>query len=374
MIEIENDLRRADALIDVNRPQDALRIVTAVIAVAPDNVRAYCLAARCHSMTGDYGMMLAAATQATVFGPGNEWGHRLRSMALRNLGRHDEALDAAMTAVRAAPQIWQPYINLTEVLLKFPDPQRRRLAYEAAGRAVLIEPNSSSTHVTLGRVYASIGERDAARACYERALAISPDDATTHTNLAILDLDRGRLVRASRNLRSVAASNPGVESYANNVGVAANNWYARLLDIGGAVCFVQLVAMFVLPAPIGGWAGLGALALYLVGSAVGYARLPAPVRVLVRRTVVSRDGRFATLMLGIVVVLVSLMSAQEALSGVRSIDVRTMIVFPIMLGIRFRDRIRQFVQPYLLRRRYRAVVLRGDPTPGVPPQRSGPAA
>jgi tetratricopeptide (TPR) repeat protein len=373
VIEIENDLRRADALIDVNRPQEALRIVSAVIATAPDNVRAYCLAARCHSMTGNHQMMLAAATQATVHGPANEWGHRLRSMALRNLGRHEEAVAAAMTAVHAAPQIWQPYINLTEALLKFPDPERRKLAYEAASRAVQLAPDSSSTHVTLGRLYASIGEREAALACYERALAISPSDATAHTNLAILDLNRGRLTRAGRNLRSVAASNPGVETYANNVGVAANHWYARVLDIGAVICLVQLLAQYFLPVPLGGFVALGSVALYLIASIAMYARLPQPMRILVRQNFRASESRIATALLALAFILVTLPSIEEAVSGSRpGTGVANVILFPIMLVIRFHGRIQQMAQPYLLRRRYRATVLGGAAAPVIPPQRPAP--
>jgi tetratricopeptide (TPR) repeat protein len=368
MIEIENDLRRADALIDVNRPQDALRIVSAVIATAPDTFKAYCLAARCHSMAGDHAMMLAAADRAVFHGPNNEWGHRLRSMALRGLGRYEEAVAAATTAVRIAPQVWQPYINLTEALLKFSDPHRRKLAYDAANRAVAIAPNTPSTHVTLGRVYASIGERDAALGCYERALALNPADPTAHTNLAILDLNRGRLRRAGHNLRTVAASNPGVDTYANNVGVAADHWYARTLDIGAVVCLLQLLAQFFVPVPLGGFVALGFVALYLITSATMYARLPKPLRILVRRNL-RRGNQLPTLMLGLVFVIVTAPSILEAATGSRpDTGAANLVLFPIMLVIRFRGRIQHWISPYLLRRRYRGVVLDGA-APVIPRQR-----
>jgi tetratricopeptide (TPR) repeat protein len=369
-VEIDNDLRRADALIEINRPQDALPIISGVIAMAPDNVKAYCLLARCHSMAGRHAMMLAAADRAVFYGPDNEWGHRLRSMALRGLGRPQEAVDAATTAVRLAPLVWQPYINLTEALLKFPEIARRKLAYEAAQQAVKLAPNTPSTHVTLGRVYASIGELDAAFACYQRALAISPSDPTAHTNLAILDLNRGRLGRAGRNLRTVAASNPGVDTYANNVGVAASHWYARVLDIGAIVCLAQILAQYFLSAPLGGFVALAFVGLYVLVTAGAYARLPKPLRVLVRRNIRNGNG-LPTVLLGIVFALITAQSLFEAVAGQRSGESATnVILFPIVLIVRFRGRIRQWAQPYLLRRRYGSIVA-GDPAI-IPTQRPAP--
>ncbi len=368
MIEIEHDLQRADALIDVNRPADALRIVLGVIATAPDNFRAYCLAARCHSMAGEHALMLAAADRAVFHGPNNEWGHRLRSMALRGLGRHMEAVAAATTAVRLAPLVWQPYINLAEALLKFPDPARRKLAYEAARESVRLAPNVPSTHVTLGRVYASIGERAAALASYERALAIDPTDATAHTNLAILDLNRGRLTKAGQNLRAVAASNPGVSTYANNVGVAADRWYIRALDVGAVACFLELIAQFVAPVAYAGYIAVGLLLSYLGLIAVQYARLSAPLRTLTRRNLIG-PRRFPTILLAIVFVFVTLSALDEVATGVRPNAPGTIWLLPLIILFRFRTRIQEWLQPYRLRRRYRATVL-GTDGPVIPQPRS----
>jgi predicted Zn-dependent protease len=75
--EVDNDLRRADALIDVNRHRDALPILSSVIAAHPQNATAYCLLARCYSLDGRYDAMLTAASSAVSYAPESEWGFRL---------------------------------------------------------------------------------------------------------------------------------------------------------------------------------------------------------------------------------------------------------------------------------------------------------
>ncbi len=369
MIEIENNLRRADALIEINRPQDAHRLVSAVVAAAPDNFRAYCLLARCYSMTGNTEMMLAAADQATVRNPDHEWGHRLRSMALRGLGRHEEALAAATTAVRIAPLVWQPYVNLTEALLRFPGVAQRKLAYEAATRAVHLAPNVTSTHVTLGRVYVSIGARDEAAACYERALAINPMDPTALTNLGSLALLRGRLAQASRTFRTVAASHPSVETFANNVGVAASRWNDRALDLAACACVAQFVAHFAAPAPFGALVAFGIVALYAATIAIMYGRLPAAMRVLVRHDLRTANS-LPSKAIGVVMVLTLLPAIDELAAGAptpaRLFD---LILLSGLTMMRFPSAIRRWAAPRLLQRQYRAAIFGDRAGPAIPRQR-----
>jgi Flp pilus assembly protein TadD len=360
-VEIDGDLGRAESLIEVNRPNDALPILSAVIAMQPDNVKAFCLLARCHSMNGNNSAMLTAASNAVMYGPQQEWAFRLQSMALRNFGRHDESIDAALTAVRLAPNIWQPHVNLVEALLKLPDKDKRKRAYEAAKTAVALAPMNSSTHVTLGRVLMSIGERDAARACFERALGLNPTDATAHTNLAILDLNRGRVTAAGKGFRSVAAANPGNRAYVSNVSIAAAHWYARALDIGTFVCFLQIALDVFAPRPLGGQIALGLIAAYLVITAILFVRLPKPLRILVGRHIRGQD-RVTSLVFLLILALVTWTSfgAVFVKSTLPTAGGQNIVLLVIMMFIRFRMRFQRWARPYLLRRRYRKHVIGSD--------------
>jgi len=373
-VDVADDLNRVDALIDVNRPDEALALVTSVLAAAPDSARAYCLLARCHSMKGDHAAMYRAATDAIRCAPESEWGHRLRSMALRNLGRVEEAVTAAETAVRLAPLVWQPHVNLVEALIKFPEPELRRRAYEAATTAVEIAPMVSSTHVTLGRVYMSIGEWDDASACFGRALALHPEDASAQTNNAILDLHRGRIAAAGRTLRAVAGAHPGVPTHLHNVTVVARHWWARLRDVGALICLVQLVLDVCTRTGDGPLIGLGLTVAYLVTVPILVARQPKAMRPLVRAQMRLHDP--VNLLLGIAFVMVTWMTVATLgtdLSGGSGFTGGpvSVVLLTVIIVIWIWERLPTRLEPYRLRRRYRATVL-GGTVSRIPRQRPAP--
>jgi Flp pilus assembly protein TadD len=371
-VDVDNDLLRARSLIEINRPHDALPILSAVIAAAPDSYAAYCLLARCHKLDGNSTSMLEAASMAVIHGPQQEWGFRLKSIALRDLGRTDEAIANATIAVRLAPNGWQAYMALVEALLPSPDKEHRRLAYEAAKTSVGVAPEISTTHITLGRVYMSIGEDEAAHDCFVRALQMNPTDATAQTNLAILDLNRGRLTAAGKGLRAVAASDPGNRSYANHVGVPAGRWYVRALDVGTVVCLGQVLLNVLLPRPLGGALALALVAFYGAAMAVQFIRLPKSLRALVIRHVRTRDQP-SSLLFAIFFALITLASLTAIIIGpdLWPLGVEEIAVVGLMMVIRFWSPLRQWRQKRVLRRRYRGYVLgpdteaQGDPATSV---------
>jgi tetratricopeptide (TPR) repeat protein len=372
--DVTNDLRRAEALIGVNRPADAQTILSGVLATSPDNVRAYCLIAQCANATNNYVGMLRAATQATTYGPSLEWGHRLRSTALRCLGRETEAVQAARTAVELAPNSWPGYVALTEALLPSPDRDRRRGAYEAAGRAVTLAPQIATTHVTMGRVLLSIGERQAAQACFERAIGLNPTDPTAHINLAVVDLRRGRVARAARGLGGVAAANPAVATYANNVKVAAAHWYQRVLDVGALACFAQVVLVaLVRPATAGATIGLALSAAYVLAAGVLFVRLPRPMRTLVIGRAGDRANLWATIALVVVFGVITFGSIQSLRSDEDApiLHNGTVVIWLGFLLLRFRYRLLRSLRWLRLRRTYRAYVL-GESGPPVIPRQASP--
>jgi tetratricopeptide (TPR) repeat protein len=269
--------------------------------------------------------------------------------------------------------IWQPYINLVEALLKYTDRESRKQAYAAALQAIRIAPEVAGTHTTLGRVYMSIGERDAARRCFERAIGISPTDAAATTNLAILDLHGGRLNRAGQGLRSVAAANPGVAKHAYNVRVAATHWVMRALDFGTLAWLAQLALDLYVRRPLGGILALAVSAVYVTVTGVLYARLPKPMRRLVVEHLMGRHRVVSALFIGLFAYFVwaSVAAATQHSPG-EGFSARDVAIFAIALAVRFPSRIRSFAEPYVLRRRYRRYVLGDVPIPVIPRQRTNP--
>ena len=91
-VDVATDLKRAEALREIGRAADAITILSRVVAGSPSNAQALCQLAQCYNATRDHYSMLSAADRAAAANPQSEWAHRLRSLALHNLGRHPEAV------------------------------------------------------------------------------------------------------------------------------------------------------------------------------------------------------------------------------------------------------------------------------------------
>lgn len=371
-LDVSMDLQRAESLLELGRPADAVALLSRIVAAEPANSRALCLLAQSYNAVKDYRAMLTAANAAAAADPESEWAHRLRSMALRNLGHHAEAVDAARLAVRIAPHTWRPQINLAEALMVGKTPEAKKGSYAAATRALELAPHLASTHVTMGRVLLSIGEHAYARRYFESALAVEPENAAAHTNLAVTHLRSGRLARAGRGFGDVAAAHPAEALYANNVGATAFTWTQRALDAGVMVVFGQLIVALIVPSPIRTIIGVLTTVGYAIAVAVFYRRLPTPMRRLVLRGRSSTLTRMNWLVVAAVVGWMLWMTGAELTGHRLTIDTLLIRVWATVLAFRLYYRFGPRLVVARQRRQYRHTVLgpSGRPVVIVPPQRS----
>jgi len=112
---------------------------------------------------------------------------------LELLGRHDEAAEAAATAVRLAPHDWRTQVQLAEALT--PIKQRLDEAGAAAHRALELAPHESRPHIAAGLVAEANGRRGDAAKAFVRALAIDPHDGAAHANLERVRRGKGKRLR-----------------------------------------------------------------------------------------------------------------------------------------------------------------------------------
>jgi tetratricopeptide (TPR) repeat protein len=211
----ETALTQARHLLQVNRPDDAIRLLTAHLRDSPQDASALTLLAWANLQLNRGEEALRASEEALAVAPGDPatWQHR--SMAFRQLGRHEEAAASADEFVRLAPHLWASHYTLGLILRGVPG--RRKEVAQCAHRALQLAPDSADPHVLMGLAYSDRQDYETAAACYRKALAIDPQHAFATSNLSGLDLRKGRFAKAMRGFRAAAAANPQEELFHRNI-------------------------------------------------------------------------------------------------------------------------------------------------------------
>jgi tetratricopeptide (TPR) repeat protein len=165
---------RAQLLLRAGRIADALAVLDAVLAAAPDDADAW----------------------------------RDRGAALLALSRHEAALESLTRAVTLRPGSAEAHNNRAYALVRLGRPEE---ALDSAEKAVGLRPDWSVGHATRGLALRRTGRLAAARDAYRRAVACDPADGRARNNLALAtlaagDFDQGWRLHEDRWLR------PGAEA------------------------------------------------------------------------------------------------------------------------------------------------------------------
>jgi Flp pilus assembly protein TadD len=315
---MSDELRRASLLVEQANSAPAREILVGYVADRPDSARAWCLLACCHNLDSDWAAMLTAADRALTIAPYDEWAHRLQAIALRHLGRFDQAVDAARRAIAHGPQVWANHTTLAEVLLARRRRGDVREAYQATRHALDIAPDRPDVHVALGSVFASAGNAVGARRAYRQALSLDAGHRAALNNVAVGDMRRGRPVAALVKLRRAWAQAPQHRLYRRNLAALVGSVLLTLL-LAGSLLDLGMLA-FVASRPIPGVrlaVGLVALAGYLAGCILllwRLLRLEPRLLSLAHAGVRSRVGHVLTGLLVLAeMVLLALLALQPPL-------------------------------------------------------------
>jgi len=293
-------LRRARALLDLGRPEQAAALLAQALAEEPGNAEAWCSMARCRYAQRDYPGSLEAAGQALAVRPGMVVAWRFRTLALIELERWEEAWTAAGEAVRLEPEHWYGHVLVAKVLLAntsgvFHD----SVAGPAAARARELAPHEPDTHVTLGLVYDRSNRPAEAEQCYREALRLSPEHRGARNQLALIQMRRGDNYAAVQGFAAVAATGEASSRAGeHNLRVVTVRLIApaRWISLG---CFFFSEIAVEAQIHLGWPARIGCLAVVAV-SWVGWLlwalrQVPPPLRAPLLRSV--RSSRYVTLTL-----------------------------------------------------------------------------
>lgn len=213
----------AQIALDVHREEDALKLADMALRLHPRQPALHLVRAGALAALGRWDETILAARRAAALDPTLLVNAlTLEGMALRGLGRLDEAEGLYRRALESRPDTPEILNNLAEIALERRHwdeaeahldralalrfdlapawTNRARLAGETdrlalaavwAERATSLDPRYAKGWGTLGAALADLGQDDQALAAYERALALAPDDADLRFNRAIALLRAG---------------------------------------------------------------------------------------------------------------------------------------------------------------------------------------
>lgn len=141
------------------------------------------------------------------------------ALRLHRAGRADEALPFYADALRLEPDDLAAlyYGGVAAWSAKQLD-----LALERLNRAIALAPQpTAEVHYHRGLVLASLNREEEAVADYQHALALKPDYAPPHNNLALIMRDRGDLAAAARHLDAALRADPQLHDARYNRGLVA---------------------------------------------------------------------------------------------------------------------------------------------------------
>lgn len=216
---VASQLKRAQLLLQMNRPREAGEIAARAAARAPHDAAAWTLVARCYARCDEPRRALDAARRAISLAPDTSAPYVIAAEMLNVLGDAAESAQAARRATQIDPFNPHAHARLAIALAQLggrPElfglfrPRHLRAAHVHAKRAIELSPTGSTGYFAAAYVAARSDRPRQARKLYRRVLAVDPHHSAAINNLAVIDMKRGRLFRSSTGFRRALATDPSM--------------------------------------------------------------------------------------------------------------------------------------------------------------------
>ena len=148
--------------------------------------------------------------------PKHGFGWKVLGLALKQLGKNEEAIPAMQKAAALSPKEADAHSNLGVVLH---DAGQLKEAEASYRRALKLKPDYADAHSNLGTLLQDMGRLDEAEACHLRALKLAPDLADAHYNLGNTLRAQGRLEGAVQSYHRALALRPAYLQASCNLGI-----------------------------------------------------------------------------------------------------------------------------------------------------------
>ena len=225
--------RRAEALLDLNRPSEAIPLARRAITADPQAARPRCMLTQALLGVEDLPGALQAAESAIQADPTDEWPHRLQSITLLRMGQTGSALEAARQAVRCAPQLPAALYTLASALMAEGEVKAARDTAELIRHNA---PDDVLGHQLLAHI--ALHERrwrDAEAYC-RHGLTLDPTSTSLLNDLASAQRHQGQFLAAIETYHAAARADPAAEATRKNLFHTVQGYL-----IGGSLAIVPVV-------------------------------------------------------------------------------------------------------------------------------------
>jgi eukaryotic-like serine/threonine-protein kinase len=202
----------AVALRNEGRPDEALQEYQQALAIRPNYFRNNSALGVFYYRRGQYAEAAIAFQRVTENQPDSSWGFVNLGAAYLKSGDNRRALENFERAIKIAPDE-AAYSNVGTIHYA---EGRYAEAARAFEEAIKLGPNNDISHRNLGDALLKLGQRDRARAEYERAAALSDDllkvnprDGPTLASHGVYEAKAGRTADAIRHAEAAVTQSPG---------------------------------------------------------------------------------------------------------------------------------------------------------------------
>ena len=175
-------------LIDMDRPQDAIRSYRAALAIEPDYVGLYYALGNALIAIGKISEAEIELQEAGRLAPDNPLPFYTLGELYVVSDQPEMALDAFAMALQAQPSFFQAHMERGDLYFLKGDDDK---AFDEYRSALKISPSFAIAQVKIGMIYESNKDIAKAESAYLAALAIDPDQVIAYNNLAWLAAENG---------------------------------------------------------------------------------------------------------------------------------------------------------------------------------------
>lgn len=204
---LETLIQRAQLLMQQGKYQEANKVMSEAIAMAPDNAMLLAMYSEVKIQMDQNTEALELIESAIGLEPDEEYFHYVRAKALLGPERYDESEQALQEAISLDPTYADAFALWATIKLRRKQYQD---SLELANKALALEPENLLALNTRSSAQLKLNDKEGAFATIEGALNEDPNNAYTHANYGWGLLEKGDHKKAMTHFKEALSQDPNM--------------------------------------------------------------------------------------------------------------------------------------------------------------------